>query len=170
MLAPWKESYDKARQSVKNQRHHFADKGPGSQSCGFSSSYVRMWELGHKEGWAPKNQCFLTVVLEKTLESPLDSKEIKPVYPKRNQSWIFIERSGTKLEAPILWPPHAKSQLWKRPWCWGRLKARERDNTGRDGWMTSPTQWTWFWTNSGREGQGNLVCCNSWGCKESDTT
>ena len=82
MLSPWKESYDQSRQHVKKQRHHFANKDPSSQSYGFSSSHVWMWELDYKESWAPKNWCFCTVVLEKTLESPLDSKEIQPVHPK----------------------------------------------------------------------------------------
>ena len=94
---------------VKKQRHYFVDKGPSSQSYGFSSSHVWMWELDHKEGWAPKNWCFWTVVLEKTLESPLDCKEIRPVNPKGNQSWIFIGRIDA--EAPILCPPDVKSQL-----------------------------------------------------------
>ena len=82
-----------------------------SQSYIFSSSHVRMWELDHKEGWAPKNWCFRTVVLEKTLESPLDSKEIKPVHPKEDQSWIFVGRTDAEAEAPTLWPPDAKSRL-----------------------------------------------------------
>jgi len=102
MLAPWKESYDKPRQHIKKQRHHFANRGPYSPSYGFSSSHVPMWELDPKEG-------FPIVVLEKTLESPLDCKEIKPVNTKVNQPWIFIER--TDAEAPILWPPDAKSRL-----------------------------------------------------------
>ena len=88
-----------------------ADRGLYSQSCGFSSSHVRMWELDHKEGWAPKNWCFQTVVLEKTLESLLDSKEIKPVNCNRNQPWIFIGRTGAEAEAPILCPPGVKNQL-----------------------------------------------------------
>ena len=92
-LAPWKESYDKPRQSIKKQIHHFADKGLYSQSYGFSSSHVRMWELGHKEGWMLKNWCFWTVVLEKTLQSFLDSKEIKPVNPEEYQPQIFIGRT-----------------------------------------------------------------------------
>ena len=108
-LVPWKNSYDKPRQHIKKQRHYFANKGPSSQGYGFSSSNVWMWEFDHKEGWAPKNSCFQTVVLEKTLESPLGSKEIKPVNPKGNQPWIFIGR--TDAEAPILWPPDAKSWL-----------------------------------------------------------
>ena len=99
---------------VKKQRHYFADKGPSSQSYGFSNSHEWMWELDHKEGWAPNNWCFWTVVLEKTLESPLNCKEIKPVNPKGNQPWIFIGRIDA--EAPILWPPDVKSQLiWKDP-------------------------------------------------------
>ena len=125
------------------------NKGPYSQSYGFSSSHVWMWELDHKEGWVPKNWWFQTVVLEKTLESPLDSK-IKPVNPKGNQSWILIERTDVEAETPILWPPDAELTHWKRPWCWGRLKAGGESNRGWDGWMASPTQWTWVWTNSGR--------------------
>ena len=104
-----KKSYDQPRQHIKKQRHYFANKSPSSQSYDFSSSHVWMWELDHKEGWAPKNWCFWTVVLEKTLESPLDCKEIQPAYPKGNQSWIFIGR--TDVEAPILWSPDAKRQL-----------------------------------------------------------
>ena len=110
-LAPWKKSYDTPRQRTKKQRHHFADKGPSSQSCGFSTSHVRMWELNYKESWALKTWCFWTVVLEKTLESLLDFKEIKPVNPKGNQLWIFIGRADVDAEALILWPPDAKRQL-----------------------------------------------------------
>ena len=110
-LAPWKKSYDKPRQHIKKQRHYFANKGPCSQSYGFSSSHVWMWELDHKESWAPKNGCFWTIMLEKTPESPLDSKEIKPVNPKGNQSWIFIERTDAEAEVPILWPPEANNWL-----------------------------------------------------------
>ena len=97
---------------IKKQRHHFTDKGPSSQSYGFSSGHVWMWELDHEEGWVPKNWCFWTVVLEKTLESPLDYKEIQPVHPKGNQSWIFIGR--TDAEAPILWPPDVKNWLIRK--------------------------------------------------------
>ena len=94
---------------LKKQRHHFANKGPSSQSYGFSSRHVWMWELDHKESWALKNWYFWIVMLEKTLESPLDSKEIQPVHPKGNQSWIFIGRTDAKAEAPILWLPDSKS-------------------------------------------------------------
>ena len=105
----WQKSYDKPRQHIKKQRLYFANKGQYSQSYGFSSGHVRMWELDHKEGWTLKNWCFWTVVLEKTLESPLDCKEIQPVHPKGNQHWIFIGR--TDAEAPIIWPPDVKSQV-----------------------------------------------------------
>ena len=111
-----------------------------------------MWELDYKESWAPKNWCFWTMVLEKTLESPLDCKEIQPVHPKGDQSWVFIGRTDAKAETPILWPPHAKEELthWKRPWCWEGLKAEgQGEDRGWDGWMASPTQWTWVWASSG---------------------
>ena len=117
------ESYNKPRQCIKKQRQHFADQGPYNQSYGFSNSHVQMWELDHKEGWVPKHWSFWIVVLEKTLESPLDCKEIKLVNPKGNQSWILIER--TDAEAPILWPTWWEEPIhWKRPWCWERLKSK----------------------------------------------
>ena len=150
MLAPWKKSYGRPRQHVKKQRHYFANKGLSSQSYGFASSYVWMSELDYKEGWVPNNWCFWTVVLEETLESPLDCKEIQPVHPKGNPYWIFIGQTNAETETPIFWPPNWKNWvIWKRPWCWERLKARrEGDNRGGDGWMASPTQWTWVWVNS----------------------
>ena len=111
MLTPWKESYDQPRQGIKKQRHYFVNKGPSSQGYGFSSSHVWMWELDHKENWALKTCCFWTVVLEKPLESPLDSKEIQPVHPKGDQSWVFIGRTDVEAETPILSPPDAKSWL-----------------------------------------------------------
>ena len=104
------ESYDQPRQHIKKQRYYIASKGPSSQSYGFSSGHVWMWELDCEEIWALKNWCFWTVVLEKTLESPLDCKEIYPVHPK-DQSWVFIGRIDAEAETPILWPPHAKSWL-----------------------------------------------------------
>ena len=120
------------RQHIKKQGHHFADKGPYSQSYSFSSSHVRMWELAHEDGRGLKNWCFQTVVLEKTPESLLDYKEIKPVNPKGNQPWLFIGRTDTETEAPTLWPPDAKSWLIGKDWCWERLKAKG-DSGGR-GW------------------------------------
>ena len=115
MLAPWNKSYHKPRQHIKKQRHYFADKCPSSQSYGFSSSHVWMWELEHKESWALKNWFFWTVVSEKTPESPLDCKEIQPVNPKGYQSWVFIGRTE-EAKTPVLWPPDAKNWLiWKDP-------------------------------------------------------
>ena len=117
----WKRSYDQPRQHIEMQRHYFANKGPSSQGYGFSSSHV--W-MDYKESWVQKNWSFWTVVLEKTLESPLDCKETQPVHPKENQSWIIIERTDVEAETPILWPPDAKSWLiWKDPdagknWRW----------------------------------------------------
>ena len=105
------EKYDQSREHIKTQRHYFTNKGLSSQSCGFSSSHVGVWELDPKEGWVPKNWCFWTVVLEKTLESSVNCKEIKPVNPKGDQSWIFIVRTDAEAETPILWSPDAKSQL-----------------------------------------------------------
>ena len=116
MFAPWKKSCDQPRQHIEKQRHYFANKGPSSQSYGFSSGHVWMWELDYKESWVQKNGCFWTVVLDKTLESPLDCKEIQPVHPKGNQSWLFIGRIDAEAETSILWPPDVKKWLiWKDP-------------------------------------------------------
>ena len=134
-------------------RHHFVDQGQYNQSYGFSNNHIWMWELDHKEEWMLKNLCFQTVVLEKTLESPLDSKEIKPVTPKGNQPWIFIGRTHTEAEALILWPPDVKSWLVRKdPGAgedWG--PRGEGGVRGWDGWMASLTQRTWVWASSGRE-------------------
>ena len=110
-LTPWRKSYDQPRQHIKKQRHYFANKDLSSQSYGFSSSHVWMWELDYKESWALKNWCFWTEVLEKTPECPLDCKGIQLVYPKGNQSWIFIERTDVEPETPILWPSDVKNWL-----------------------------------------------------------
>ena len=138
MLSAWKKSYDQPRQNIKKQRHYFANKGPSRQSYGFSSSHVWMWELDYKESWALKNWCFWTVGLEKTLESPLDYKEIKPVNPKGNQHWIFIVK--TDAEAPILWPPDVKDWLvGKDPDAgrdWGQEKGTTEDEMA--GWHHWP--------------------------------
>ena len=123
MLAPWKKSYDQTRQDIKKQRYHSNGKGPSSQSYDFSSSRVWMWELDYKESWALKNWCFWTVVLEKTLESPLDSKGSQPVHPKGNQSWMFIGRTDAEAEAPTLAIWGKELTHLKRPWCWERLKV-----------------------------------------------
>ena len=156
---------------VLKQRHHFADKGLYSQSYGFSSSRVWMWELDHKEGWAPKNLYFQTVVLEKTLESPLDSKEIKPVNLKGNQPWIFIGR--TDAEVPMFWPPDVKSRLTGKDPDAGKDWAQEEKGTtkdemvGRQHWLNGHELEQ---TPGDSEGQRSLACCSSRGRKESDTT
>jgi len=149
-LVPWKKSYDQSRQHVKNQRHYFSNKCPSSQSYGISSSHVWIWKLDYKESWALKNWCLWNAVLEKTLENPLDYKEIKPVNLKGNSSWIFIGRSDVEAEVPVLWLGDGRNHHWSKPWCWERLKAGgEEDNRGWDGWMASPTQWSWVWASSG---------------------
>ena len=150
MITPWEKNYDQPRQHIKKQRHYFANKGISSQSYGFSSSHVWMWELDYKESWALKNCCFWTVVLEKTLESPLDSKEIQPAHPKGNQSLMFIWRTDTEAETPILWTPDWRTHWFEQPWCWERLQVGgEGGRRGWDGWMASQTRWTWVWVNSG---------------------
>ena len=136
-LAPWKKSYDHPRQHIKKQRHHFADKGPYSQSCVFSSSYIWMWKLNHKEGWVPKNWCFWTVVLEKTLESPLNCMEIKPVIPKGNQSWVFIGR--TDAEAPVLWHLMQRTDSLEETLMLGRIEGRRRRGLKRMRWLDGIT-------------------------------
>ena len=172
-IAPWKKSYDKTRQHIKKQRHYFADQGPSSQSYGFSSSHVWMWDLDCKEGWALKNWCFWTVVLGKTLESPLDCKEIQPIHPKGNKSWIVIGRTGAEAEVTILWPPAAKNWLiWKDPDSgkdWGQEEKEMLEN--------EMVRWH-HWLNGHEfeqalgvgDGQGNLVCCSPWGHKVLDKT
>ena len=105
MLTPWKESYDQPRQYIKKQRQYFANKGLSSQGYGFSSGHVWRWELDYKESKVPKNWGFWTIALEKTLESRLDCKEIQPVHPKGDQSWLFIGRTDVEAETPILWLP-----------------------------------------------------------------
>ena len=156
----WKKSYDQPRQHIKKQRHYFANKGPSSQSYGFSSSYVWTWELDYKESWVPKNWCFWTVVLEKTLESPLDGKEIQPVHPKRNQSWTFIERTDAEAETPILWPPDARTDSLEKILMLGKIEGGRRRGRQRMRWLDGITNsmdmslsnnsGSWRWT--GRPG------------------
>ena len=166
-------TFIKLRQHITKQRHHFADKGLYGQSYGFSSSHVWMWELDNKEGWAPKNWCFQIVVLEKTPEGPLDSKEIKPVKPKGNQAWIFIGRTDdAKAEAPIIWPD-VKSQLI------GKDLDDGQDGKQKEKWVEeNEIVREHHWLN-GHEfeqtlgdggGQGSLAYYSPWGHKESDMT
>ena len=182
----WKKSYDKSRQSIKKQRHYFVNKVQIVKAIVFP---VVMYEceFDRKEGWVSKNWCFPTVVLEKTLESPLDCTEIKPVNLKGNQSWIFIWRTNAEAKDPIHWPLFPTH--WKRPWCWERQKAGgEGDNRGWDGWMASLTldtslsklrgmvkdgeAWCWIhgvpkswtqqsdWTNKAKESLSRVQLCD----------
>ena len=164
------------RQHIKKQRHYFVNKGPSSQGYGFSTGHVWMWELDYKESWVPKNWCFWTVVLEKTLESPLDCKEIQPVHPKGDQSWVFIGRTDVEYFGhwcPILWPPDAKNWLiGKEPDAgkdWGQEEKGTTENEMVRGhhWLNGRG---FGWTPGVGDGQGGLACCGSWGHKESDTT
>ena len=150
MLTPWKESYDQPRQHIKKQRRYFANKGSSSQGYDFSSGHVWMWGLDYKESWVLKNWCFWTVVLEKTLQSPLDCQEIQSVHPKGDQSWVFIGRTDVEAETSTLWPPASKSWLIGKDPDAGKYWGQEEKGTrGWDGWMASLTQWTWVWVDCG---------------------
>ena len=157
---------------LKKQRYYFANKGPSSQGYGFSSGHVWMWELDCEESWVPKNWCFWTVVLEKTLESPLDCKEIQPVHPKADQSLVFIGRTYAEAETPLLWPPHVKSWLiGKDPDAgrdWGQEKGMTEDEMA--GWHHRLDAHEFGWTPGVGDGQRGVACCSSWGLKELDMT
>ena len=140
---PWKKSSDKTRQHIKIQRYYLANKGPYSQGYAFPSSHVWMWELNCKENWAPKNWCFWTVGLEKTPESAMDCTEIQPVHSKGDQPWVFFGGNDAKAETLVLWPPHVKSWLIGKDSDAGRDWGQEEKVRGWDGWMASPTWWTW---------------------------
>ena len=142
----------------------WTNKGPSSQSYGFSNSHVWMWELDYKESWLPKNWCFLTVVLEKNLEGPLDCKEIKPVRPKGNQSWMFTET--TNGETPILWPPDEKNWLIGKDPDAGKDTRWEEKGTTQDemvGWHHRLNGHEFGWTSGAGDGHGGLACCSPWG-------
>ena len=169
----WRKRYDQPRQHIKKQSHYFSTKGPSSQNYGFSSGYVWMWELDYKESWAPKNWCFWTEVLEKTLESPLDCKEIQPVHHKGNQSWIFIGRTDVEAETPIFWLPHEKNWLiWKDSDAQKDWKREEKGMTEGEtvGWHHRLNRHKFESIPGVGDGQGGLGCCSPWGFKESDTT
>ena len=172
---PWKKSYDQAGQHIKKQRHYFVNKGLSSQSYGFSSSHVWMWELDCKESWVSKNWCFWTVALEKTLESLLDCKEVQPVHHKGNQPWVFIGKTDAEAEAqaPILWPPDVKSWLIGKDCDAGKDWGQEEKGTTEDeivGWHHPLNGHGFRWTPVVGDGQGGLACYGPWGHKESDTT
>ena len=168
MLATWKTSYYKPRQHIKKQRHYFADKGPSCQSYDISNSHVLMWELNRKESWVLKNWCFWTVVLEKTLESPLDCKEIQPFHPKGNQSWVFVGRTDAEAETPILWPPDVKSWLiWKDPDAAKDWRQEEMGTTEDEliGWHHQLDRHEFEQVPWVSDGQRSLARCSPWGCR-----
>ena len=171
MLAAWKTSYDQPRQHIKKQRHHFADKGLSSQKYGFSNRHVRMPELDYKKGWAPKNGHFWTVVGEKTLRVPWTAR-------RSNQSILKEISPEYSLEGLMLKLWYFGHLMWRADSLEKTLMLWKTEGKGRRGWqmmrwldsITDSNFW-WIWENSGRcEGQGSLVCCSSWGCKESDVT
>ena len=163
MFAPWKKSYGQPRQHIKKQRHCFASKCQSCQSYGFSSSHLWMWDFDYKESWALKNWCFWSVVLDKTLSSPLDCREIQPVHPKGNQSWIFIGRTDAEAETPILWPPDAKNWLILKDPDAGKDWSREGKSTTEDDMVG------WHHRLNGHKFE-QALSCSSWGRKESEMT
>ena len=169
---PVHQAWALARQHIKKQRLYFANKDPSSQGYGFSSSHVWMRELDCEKSWVLKNWCFWIVVLEKILDSPLDCKEIQPVHPKGDQSWVFIGRTDAEAETPVFWPPHEKSWLiWKDPDVgrhWGQEEKGmiEGEMTGWHHWLGHGFEWT----QGVGDGQGSLKCCSPRGHKELDMT
>ena len=157
---------------LKSREITLPEKGPSSQSYGFSSSHIWMWELDYKESWAPKNWCFWTVVLEKTLESPLDFKEIQPANTKGNQSWMFIGRTDAEAETPILWPPDEKSWLIRKDADAGKDWRQEKGMTEDEmvGWHHQLDGHEFEQALGSGDGQGGMVCCSPWGHKKSDMT
>ena len=168
----WKKSYDQPGQHIKKQRHYFTNKGPSSQSYGFSRSHVCMWELDYKESWAQKNWCFWTVVLEKTLESPLDCQEIQPVHPKGGKSWVFTGRTDVEAETPIFGHLMWRTDSLEKTLMLGKIEGRRRRGQQRmrclDGITDSmDMSLSKHWES---EKRGSLACCCPWGQKESDMT
>ena len=167
-LTPCKNGYDQPRNCIIMQRHYFVNKDLSSQSYAFSTSHVWMWYLNSGESWTLKNWCFWTMVLEKTLESPLDCKEIQPVHPKGEQSWVFIGRTDAEAETPVLCPPDEKSWLiWKDPDAGKDWRQEEKGTTEDEmvGWHHQLNGHGFGWTPGVGDGQGGLVCCDSWGRK-----
>ena len=157
MLTLWKESYDQPRQHIKKQRHYFINKGPSSQGYGFSSIHVWMWELNHKESWASKNWCFWTVVLEKTLESPLDCKEIQPAHPKWNQFWVVTGRTDAEAETLI-----QRADSFEKTLMLGKIEGRRRRGQQKMRWVDGITD---SMDMSLRKLRNSLGCCSAWRCR-----
>ena len=173
VLKPGSEIFFVPKQHIKSQKHHFANRGLSSQSYGFSSSHIWMWEMDYKEGWVLKKWCFWTVMLEKTLEHPLDSKEITPVKPKGNQSLVFIGRTNAEAEAPVLWPPDVKSQITRKDPDAGKDGRQEEEGATEGemvGWHHQLNWHEFKQAPRGSEWQGRLVCYSPWSRKELDTT
>ena len=173
MLTLWKESYDQPRQHIEKQRYCFANKGPSGQGYGFSSSHVWMWGLDYKERWVPNSWCFWTVVLEKTLECPLDYKEIQPVHPKEISTEYSLERLMLMLKTPILWPPDAKKWLLGKDPNSGKDLGQEEKGTTEDvvvGCHHCLSEHEFEQVPGVDDGQRGLECCRPWGRKYSDTT
>ena len=158
---------------LKKQRYYFANKGPSSQGYGLSSSHVCMWELDCEESWVLKYWCFWTMVLDKTVESSLDCKEIQPVHSKGDQPWVFFGRNDAKAETPVLWLPRVKSWLIGKDSDAGRDWGQEEKGMTEDemaGWHHWLDGCESVWTPGDGDGQGGLACCDSWGRKELDMT
>ena len=175
MFAPWKKCYDHLDSILKSKVTlvNLVTKVHLVKAMVFSSSHVWIWELNYKGSWAPKNWCFWTVVWEETLESPLDCKEIQPVHPKGDQSWVFTGRTDAEVETPILWPPHAKSWLiGKDPDAGKDWRQEEKGMTEEEmvGWHHWPEGHKFEQAPGVGDGQGSLACCSSWGRKEMDIT
>ena len=165
MLTPWKESYDQPRQHFKKQRHYFVNRSPSSQGCGFSSNHVWMWELDYKESWVLKNWSFWTVLLEKTLESPLDCKEISP--------GCSLEGLMLKLKLQYFGHLMRRADSLERNLMLGKIEGRRRRGQQRMRWLDGITDLMdigFGWTPGVGDGQGGLACCSSWGHKDSDMT
>ena len=173
MPPPWEKSYDQPRQHIKKQRHYFPDNTPYHQTYGFSTSHLWMWELDHKESWARNNWCFWTMLLKKTLESPLDCKEVNPVNAKGNQSWIFIGRTDAEAETPIFWPPDVKSWLIGKGPDTGEDWRQEETGTTEDemvGWHHHLMVWVWASSWQLVMDREAWRACGPCGHKEWDTT
>ena len=172
MLTPWKESYDQHRQHIKKQKHYFANKGPSSQGCGFSSSHVWLWELDCKESWVPKNWCYWTVVLEKTLWVPWTARRSNQSILKEISPEYSLEGLMLKLKLQYFGHLMQRADSFEKTLILGKIEGgRSGDDRGWDYWIASLTQWTWVWVNSGSLWwTGGLMCCSPWGRKESYTT